>query len=56
MKEMIRGFDQSLLTKAGKVDFFEMRNTLQSKVAQEDVKASEEKLLAKVETFRADVT
>jgi len=35
MREMIRQFDTTLLTKAGKVDFFEMRKNLETKMSQE---------------------
>ena len=33
MREMIRQFDTTLLTKAGKVDFFEMRKNLDTKMS-----------------------
>ena len=35
MREMIRQFDTTLLTKAGKVDFFEMRKNLETKMSLE---------------------
>ena len=55
MKEMIRNFDQSILTKAGKVDFFELKTLLEQKVAAEEVKASEDKMEEKIENFRGDI-
>ena len=55
MREMIRNFDTTLLTKAGKVDFFEMRKNLDAKMSQEQVKQSEADMQGKIDLFKTDL-
>ena len=55
MREMIRQFDTTMLTKANKVDFFEMRKNLDSKMSQEMVKKREDAMQQKIENFRTDI-
>ena len=37
MKELLREFDQAILTKAGKAEYFELRNELETKITKKEM-------------------
>ena len=55
MKEIIRQFDTSLMTKAGKVDFFEMRQELEFKMTKEEVEANNQFMDERIDGFRDEM-
>ena len=52
---MIRQFDNVILTKAGKVDFYDMRNVMETKMTKEEGKNYELELTARIIEFKEEM-
>ena len=52
---MIRQFDNVILTKAGKVDFYDMRNVMETKMTKEEGKNYELELTARIVEFKEEM-
>ena len=55
MKEIIRTFDTTLLTKAGKVDFYELRKEQEELMTKEDVEKHTDEIDEKINDFKGDI-
>ena len=52
---ILKAYDEQIATKASKVEFFELRNTLEKKISIQDMEDSENILIERIQDFKGEL-